>query len=157
MTPKAEVKTIAESNDTKNDINKIDFKNVSNEDLKKLADGIVSNEENLQQVKIFPEVWESLSPQMKESIAWQLTKEIKDSIKELRDLWVEYSSEVTKEDADNVAALEFVRENKDKIPQSWIKLEEKANEVAKAMGQEIVEKGILDKNAGDTGSVDAQK
>jgi hypothetical protein len=32
---------------------------------------------------------------------------------------------------DNVAALEFVRENKDKIPQSWLKVEEKANEVSK--------------------------
>jgi hypothetical protein len=60
----------------------------------------------------------------------------------LSDQGIEYSPEITQEDADNVAALEFVRSNKEKIPQSWVKLEEKANEVAKDMAKEIVEKGI---------------
>ena len=154
MVPTPEFKQVPE---TTKDTESLNFKEASDEELKHLADGIVNNTENQNQVKIFPDLWNSLNAEKKTQIAWQLTAEIQDSIKELSDLWVEYSSEVTKEDADNVAALEFVRENKDKIPQSWIKLEEKANEVAKAMGQEIVEKGILDNDTGDTGSMDTQK
>ena len=86
---------------------------------------------------------------MKDKIAWQLTDEIRDSIKELSDQWIEYSPEITQEDADNVAALEFVRSNKEKIPQSWVKLEEKANEVAKDMAKEVVEKGIYKEQSKD--------
>ena len=66
-------------------------------------------------------------------------------IKELKDLWIEYSPEISQEDVDNVAALEFVRANKDKIPQSWLKVEEKANEVSKEIWKEVQDKGIIEK------------
>ena len=144
MAPKGEVKTVEESNYNGNDIGKIDFREASDDQLKEVADGIVSSKENVQQVKFFPEKWESLNHEEKENIAWQLTREIQDSIKELSSLWVEYSPDVTKEDGDKVAALEFVRENQEKIPQTWIKLEEKVNEVAKNIWIEINDKGIID-------------
>ena len=142
MIARPEVKKVAEADDSRNDISKLDLTKASDEDLRKIADGITWNQENWEQVKVFPDLWNSLSPEMKNKIAWQLTDEIRNSIKELSDQGIEYSPEITQEDADNVAALEFVRSNKEKIPQSWVKLEEKANEVAKDMAKEIVEKGI---------------
>ena len=148
MAPEAEVRTVVESNNNGNDINnlnELDLKNASNNELEKVANSIVSNEENMQQVKIFPEIWKSLNPEMKEKIAWELTEEIKDAIKELSDLWVEYSSEISEGDEGKIAALEFVRENREKIPQTWVKLEEKVNEVAKNIWIEVEDKGIIDK------------
>jgi len=149
MIARPEVKKVAEADDSRNDISKLDLTKASDEDLRKIADGITWNQENWEQVKVFPDLWNSLSPEMKDKIAWQLTDEIRDSIKELSDQWIEYSPEITQEDADNVAALEFVRSNKEKIPQSWIKLEEKANEVAKDMAKEVVEKGIYKEQSKD--------
>ena len=68
---------------------------------------------------------------------------IQDSIKELSELWVEYTPEISEKDVSNVEALNFVRSNKEKIPHSWAKLETKANEVAKEMGKEVEDTGIL--------------
>jgi len=137
-----ELKQVAET--SKDTEHSIDLKNATNEHLKTVADGIVNNPENQEQVKVFPDKWNSLSLEEKTKFASQLTAEIQDSIKELQDLWIEYSPEITQEDVDNIAALEFVRSNKDKIPQSWIKLEEKANEVVKNIWNEVQDKWILD-------------
>ena len=143
MTPTPEFKQVAEtSKDTERSIN---IKEASNKELKQIADGIVNNPENQEQVKFFPDLWNSLNAEEKTKIAWQLTTEIQDSIKELKDLWIEYSPEISQEDVDNVAALEFVRANKDKIPQSWLKVEEKANEVSKEIWKEVQDKGIIEK------------
>ena len=139
--------TDKELNYNGNDIENINLKEASKEQLTKLADGIVSNKENVQQVKVFPDSWDSLSIQQKEEIAWNLTEEIKEAIAELNDS-SEYTPKITKEDADKVAALEYVRENKEKIPQTWIKLEEKANEVARNIWIEIEDKWIIDKSEG---------
>ena len=132
-----EVKPVENTIDTSN------LNETTSNELKQLADGIVNNPENQKQVKIFPDVWNSLNAEQKTEIAWQLTAEIQDSIKELKDLWVEYSPEISQKDVDNVAALEFVRANKEKVPQSWIKLENKANEVAKDIGKEITDTWLL--------------
>ncbi len=121
-----------------------DIKEASNKELKQIADDIVNNPENQKQVTIFPDSWNSLNPEEKAKIAWQLTTEIQDSITELKDLWIEYSPEIFQEDVDNVAALEFVRANKDKIPQSWLKVEEKANEVSKEIWKEVQDNGIIE-------------
>ena len=137
-----ELKQVAET--SKDTEHSVDLKNATNEHLKTVADGIVNNPENQEQVKVFPDKWNSLSLEEKTKFASQLTAEIQDSIKELQDLWIEYSPEITQEDVDNIAALEFVRSNKDKIPQSWIKLEEKANEVVKNIWNEVQDKWILD-------------
>lgn len=137
-----ELKQVPET--TKDTEHSVDLKNATNEHLKTVADGIVNNPENQEQVKLFPDKWNSLSLEEKTKLASELTSEVKNSIKELSDLWVEYSPEITQEDVDNVAALEFVRANKEKIPQSWVKLEEKANEVAKNIGVEVQDKWILD-------------
>jgi len=143
MTPTPEIKQVAEtSKDTERRIN---IKEASDEELKQMAEGIVNNPENQEQVKFFPDLWNSLNAEEKWKIAWQLTTEIQDSIKELKDLWIEYSPEISQEDVDNVAALEFVRANKDKIPQSWLKVEEKANEVSKEIWKEVQDKGIIEK------------
>ncbi len=143
MTPTPEIKQVAETfKDTERRIN---IKEASDEELKQMAEGIVNNPENQEQVKFFPDLWNSLNAEEKWKIAWQLTTEIQDSIKELKDLWIEYSPEISQEDVDNVAALEFVRANKDKIPQSWLKVEEKANEVSKEIWKEVQDKGIIEK------------
>ena len=71
----------------------------------------------------------------------------RDAVDELKALWIEneYSPEVTKEDEQKIADLNFVRENKEKIPQSWSKLEMKAKEVAHEM-EEDIKKEWLDRN-----------
>ena len=137
-----ELKQVPET--TKDTEHSVDLKNATNEHLRTVADGIVNKPENQEQVKLFPDKWNSLGLEHKTNILSQLTNDIQDSIQELSDLWVEYSPEITGEDEANVAAFEFVRANKDKIPQSWVKLEEKANEVAKNIGVEIQDKWILD-------------
>ena len=148
MVPKSEVKTIAESNnDYKDNIHNLDFANSSNEKLNKVADDILRNTENIKQVKLFPDKRESLNPEIKQKFASGLTSEIQNCIDELSDLW--YNPEITEKETDQLAALEYVIENKDKIPQSWVKLEEKANEIAKNIGVEIEEKWILNNTKAD--------
>ncbi len=66
MENNAEVKTIAESNDNAMDVK--DIRKATDEQLNKLADGIVSNEENVKQVKVFPDAWDSLEPETKKEI-----------------------------------------------------------------------------------------
>ena len=132
--------------------NKIDdIKNKTLDSLSDLnnemANSIVWNPENIKQVKAFPNLWESLDPKQKFDFTSKLSAEIKDSIKELSNLWIEneFSTEITEKDVKQIADLEFVRANKEKIQQSWTKLEKKANEIAKDMEKEIREKWILDK------------
>ena len=88
-----------------------------------------------------------MDPKQKFDFTSKLSAEIKDSIKELSNLWIEkeFSTEITEKDVKQIADLEFVRANKEKIQQSWTKLEKKANEIAKDMEKEIREKWILDK------------
>ncbi len=113
--------------------------NLTKKEVDELATHIVNTPENQNQVKAFPDLWESLNDQQKSDFVSKLEWEIRDTIDELKSLWVEkeYSPEITQEDADKVADLEFIRDNKDKIPQSWSKLEMKANEVAKEMMDDI--------------------
>ena len=132
--------------------NKIDdIKNKTLDSLSDLnnemANSIVWNPENIKQVKAFPNLWESLDPKQKFDFTSKLSAENKDSIKELSNLWIEneFSTEITEKDVKQIADLEFVRANKEKIQQSWTKLEKKANEIAKDMEKEIREKWILDK------------
>lgn len=133
---------IAKSNEYQlnTDSNKIEnYKDLTRDEVDKLATDIVKTPENQDQVKAFPDLWESLNDQQKSDFVSKLEWEIRDAVDELKSLWVEkeYSPEITQEDADKVADLEFVRDNKDKIPQSWSKLEMKANEVAKEMMDDI--------------------
>jgi len=79
-----ELKQVAET--SKDTEHSIDLKNATNEHLKTVADGIVNNPENQEQVKVFPDKWNSLSLEEKTKFASQLTAEIQDSIKELQDL-----------------------------------------------------------------------
>ena len=141
MVPNSEVQTIVESNDYK-DNNKLDFAKSSNEELNKVADGILGDAGNIEQVKLFPNKRESLNPDIKKRIASKLTSEIQDCINKLSDLW--YNPEITEKETDQLTTLEYVIKNKDKIPKSWIMLEEKANKLAKSIGVEIQEKWILD-------------
>jgi hypothetical protein len=92
-------------------------------------------------------LWNSLNDQQKSDFVSKLEWEIKDAVDELKALWIEneYSPEVTKEDEKKIADLNFVRENKEKIPQSWSKLEMKAKEVAVEIKNDI-EKEWLDRN-----------
>ena len=144
MAPKPkEIKQVPEA--TKDTEKNINIKEASNEELKQVADGIVDSPENQNQVKFFPDSWNSLKAEEKTKIAWQLTSEIQDSITELKDLWIEYSSDISPEDVDKVAALDFVIENKEKIPQLWQVLEKKADEVSKEIWKEIQDKWIIEK------------
>jgi hypothetical protein len=93
-------------------------------------------------------LWDSLDDSQKKEFVSRLEWEIRDAIDELKSLWIEeqeYSPEVTKEDEQKIADLNFVRENKDKIPQSWSKLEMKAKEVAVEIKKDI-KKEWLDRN-----------
>ena len=127
--------------------NGIDVKNLTDKEIADLANEIVSNPNNVEQVKVFPDLWNSLNDQQKSDFVAKLEWEIKDAVDELKALWIEneYSPEVTKEDEKKIADLNFVRENKDKIPQSWSKLEMKAKEVAVEIKNDI-EKEWLDRN-----------
>ena len=127
--------------------NGIDVKNLTDKEIADLANEIVSNPNNVEQVKVFPDLWNSLNDQQKSDFVSKLEWEIKDAVDELKALWIEneYSPEVTKEDEKKIADLNFVRENKDKIPQSWSKLEMKAKEVAHEM-EEDIKKEWLDRN-----------
>lgn len=127
--------------------NGIDVKNLTDKEIADLANEIVSNPNNVEQVKVFPDLWNSLNDQQKSDFVSKLEWEIKDAVDELKALWIEneYSPEVTKEDEKKIADLNFVRENKDKIPQSWSKLEMKAKEVAVEIKNDI-EKEWLDRN-----------
>lgn len=127
--------------------NDIDVKNLTDKEISDLANDIVSNPNNLEQVKVFPDLWNSLNEQQKSDFVAKLEGEIKDAVDELKSLWIEneYSPEVTKEDEKKIADLNFVRENKEKIPQSWSKLEMKAKEVAVEIKNDI-EKEWLDRN-----------
>ena len=127
--------------------NGIDVKNLTDKEIADLANEIVSNPNNVEQVKVFPDLWNSLNDQQKSDFVSKLEWEIKDAVDELKALWIEneYSPEVTREDEKKIADLNFVRENKDKIPQSWSKLEMKAKEVAVEIKNDI-EKEWLDRN-----------
>ena len=127
--------------------NGIDVKNLTDKEIADLANEIVSNPNNVEQVKVFPDLWNSLNDQQKSDFVSKLEWEIKDAVDELKALWIEneYSPEVTKEDEKKIADLNFVRENKEKIPQSWSKLEMKAKEVAVEIKNDI-EKEWLDRN-----------
>lgn len=127
--------------------NGIDVKNLTDKEIADLANEIVSNPNNVEQVKVFPDLWNSLNDQQKSDFVSKLEWEIKDAVDELKALWIEneYSPEVTKEDEKKIADLNFVRENKEKIPQSWSKLEMKAKEVAHEM-EEDIKKEWLDRN-----------
>ena len=136
---------IAPSNEQQVDVSDINEAiNLTEEQAEQVANEILNDPNITEQVEEFSALWNSLNPEQKSNLAKELTMEIQDSIKELKDLGIEYNPEVTNEDVDNVRALEFVRENQEKIPQSRIKLEKKANDVVKAMWQEIQDKGILD-------------
>lgn len=126
----------------------LDVKNLTDKQVSDLANEIVSDPNNLEQVKVFPDLWNSLNEQQKSDFVAKLEGEIKDAVKDLKDLWIEeqeYSPEVTNEDKQKIAELNFVRENKEKIPQSWSKLEMKAKEVAKELADDI-KKEWLDRN-----------
>ena len=127
--------------------NDIDVKNLTDKEISDLANDIVSNPNNVEQVKVFPDLWNSLSEQQKSDFVAKLEGEIKDAVDELKALWIEneYSPEITREDEKKIADLNFVRENKDKIPQSWSKLEMKAKEVAVEIKKDI-KKEWLDRN-----------
>ena len=148
MVQESEVKKFVESNDYKDTTDKVDLTEASDEELSEVADGILSDAENIKQVNFFPDKRKSLNREIKQKIASGLTFEIQDCIDELSDLW--YNPEITKKETDQLAALEYVIENKDKIPQLWVKLEEKANEIAKNIGVEIGEKWILNTKADQT-------
>jgi len=141
---------IAKSNEQQvdaKDIHNIDVKNLTKADAEKLATDIVTDSNNAEQIKVFPDLWNSLNDQQKSEFVSKLEWEIKNAVKELNDLWIErnISPEVTKEDEQKIADLNFVRQNKEKIPQSWAKLEMKANEVAQEMELDI-KKEWLDRN-----------
>ena len=140
---------IAKSNEQQVDanINNVDAKNLTKADAEKLATDIVTDSSNAEQIKVFPDLWNSLNDQQKSEFVSKLEWEIKNAVKELNDLWIErdISPEVTKEDEQKIADLNFVRQNKEKIPQSWAKLEMKANEVAQEMELDI-KKEWLDRN-----------
>ena len=136
-----EVKPVEERQDT---VESVNLTEATSEQLKKLADGIVNNPENQEQVKFFPDQWNSLNDEEKAKFAWQLTKEIEDSINGLNDLWIEYTSEITKKAVDDVEALNFVIKHKDEVPpQLWSEIEKKAEEIAKDIRKEIEDTGML--------------
>lgn len=140
---------IAKSNEQQVDanINNVDVKNLTKADAEKLATDIVTDSSNVEQIKVFPDLWNSLNDQQKSEFVSKLEWEIKNAVKELNDLWIErdISPEVTKEDEQKIADLNFVRQNKEKIPQSWSKLEMKAKEVAVEIKKDI-KKEWLDRN-----------
>jgi len=142
---------IAKSNEEElnvTDIKNVDVQNLTDQEISDLTDGILSNPDNIRQVKVFPDLWDSLDDSQKKEFVSRLEWEIRDAIDELKSLWIEeqeYSPEVTKEDEQKIADLNFVRENKDKIPQSWSKLEMKAKEVAVEIKKDI-KKEWLDRN-----------
>jgi len=142
---------IAKSNEKQVDsteLKQVDVKNLTENDAAGLVEDILSNPENIKQVKVFPDLWNSLNDQQKSDFVSKLEGEIKDAVKDLKDLWIEeqeYSPEVTNEDKQKIAELNFVRENKERIPQSWSKLEMKAKEVAKELADDI-KKEWLDRN-----------
>ena len=146
MVEKAELKTIVEANDYA-DYDGETLSKASPEQLDALAQDILANAENIQQVKVFPDKRKSLDLETKQKIASWLTSEIQDCIDELSDLW--YNPEITEKETNQLTALEYVIDHKDKIPQSFVKLEEKANEIAKSIGVEIEEKWILDNAKAD--------
>ena len=140
---------IAKSNEQQVDanINNVDVKNLTKADAEKLATDIVTDSSNAEQIKVFPDLWNSLNDQQKSEFVSKLEWEIKNAVKELNDLWIErdISPEVTKEDEQKIADLNFVRQNKEKIPQSRSKLEMKAKEVAVEIKKDI-KKEWLDRN-----------
>ena len=141
---------IAKSNEEQvdsKDLRKVDVQNLTEQEAADLVEDILSDPKNIEQVKVFPDLWNSLSDKLKADFVSKLEWEIRDAVKDLKDLWIEreYSPEITKEDEQKIADLNFVRENKDRIPQSWSKLEMKAKEVAKEMADDI-KKEWLDRN-----------
>ena len=133
-----EVKPVESTIDTSN------LQETTNDELKQLADGIVNNPENQEQVKFFPDQWNSLNDEEKAEFAWQLTAEIQKSITKLNDLWIEYNPKITKWDENNVYALRFLIEHQKEVPpQLWSEIEKKAEEIAKDIRKEIEDTGIL--------------
>lgn len=143
---------IAKSNEKQVDstelkLKQVDVQNLTEQEASDLVEDILSNPENIKQVTVFPDLWNSLSDELKAGFVSKLEWEIRDAIKDLKDLWIErdYSPEITKEDEQKIADLDFVRKNKERIPQSWSKLEMKAKEVAKELADDI-KKEWLDRN-----------
>lgn len=131
---------IAKSNELQidaKDMRNVDVKNLTKEGAAKLATDIVTDSNNAEQIKVFPDLWNSLNDQQKSEFISQLDWEIRNAVQELKDLWLEYSSEVTSEDEQKIEEFNFVKEHKDRIPQSWAKLEMKAKEVAQEMESDI--------------------
>lgn len=121
------------------DVKKQRVENLSQPDADEEANKIVSNPENINQIQVFPNLWNSLNNQQKSKLLLKLEWEIGDAVKELRDLWIEreYSSEIMPEDEQKINEFNFVRENRDKIPQSWSKIEMKVKEVAEETEKDI--------------------
>lgn len=121
------------------DMRNVDVKNLTEEGATKLATDIVTDSNNAEQIKVFPDLWNSLNDQQKSELLLKLEWEIGDAVKELRDLWIEreYSSEIMPEDEQKIKEFNFVKENRDKIPQSWSKIEMKAKEVAEETEKDI--------------------
>ena len=147
MISNPEFKQIENDNGNNNRIEDVDLSKATNKELGEVANDILSNTENINQAKFFPDKRNSLNPEIKLKISSELTSEIQDCVNKLRDLW--YNPEVTEKEKTQLATLEYVIENKDKIPQSWLKLEQKVNEIAKSIGTEINEKWIFDNTKAD--------
>ena len=139
---------VAASNQQEKDFRDVDSKEVKDltkEEAKKLSDEIVSNPESKKQVeKDFPEYLDNYTKEERADFISQLQTEILEWAAELKSKWIEkeYTSEISDEDIKNAETLKFVTENKDKIPQQWLKIEAKADEIKKEMEQEIREEGI---------------
>ena len=139
---------VAASNQQEKDLRDVDTKEVKNltkEEAKKLSDEIISNPESKKQVeKDFPEYLDNYTKEERADFISQLQTEILEGAAELRNRWIEkeYTSEISDDDIKNAEMLKFVTDNKDKIPQQWLKIEAKADEIKKEMEQEIREEGI---------------
>jgi hypothetical protein len=61
-----EVKPVEERQDT---VESVNLREATSEQLKQLADGVVNNPENQEQVKFFPDQWNSLNDEEKAEFA----------------------------------------------------------------------------------------
>ncbi len=147
---------IAKSNETERDVSTLNINNLNiskttPEQRAELSKKITQNPDNIQQIrevkKVFPDLRKSWDNDKKSDFTKKLNDEITGAISELKDLWdkIDYSPEITSEDEKRIEDLSFVIEHKDKIPESYSKLEMKANEVAEEMEKDI-KKEWLDRN-----------
>jgi hypothetical protein len=80
---------IAKSNEKQVDsteLKQVDVKNLTENDAAGLVEDILSNPENIKQVKVFPDLWNSLNDQQKSDFVSKLEGESKDAVKDLKDL-----------------------------------------------------------------------